>query len=137
MWNSCWLSVVGCRLLVPNFYIATGIPTAYIQSQLNVHQTHSSDLLQPGAENRERGTIVAEGTEQDTILFTIKDITGFNNPEGYSYTFYITDLSGKVYRIVDNINASRYVLEKGNMKEGFYFIELRGANIYRGKIVIE
>jgi parallel beta-helix repeat protein len=61
----------------------------------------------------------------------------FNNPEGYLYTIYIMDLSGKVCRIDDNINTSRYVLEKGNLKEGFYFIELRGTKIWRGKIVIE
>ncbi len=61
----------------------------------------------------------------------------FNNPAGYPYTLFITDLSGKVIRIVDNIYTSIYVLEKGDLKEGFYFVELRGPNIYRGKIVIE
>jgi hypothetical protein len=61
----------------------------------------------------------------------------FNNPESYSYTLYIMDLSGKVYRIVDNINTSKYVLEKGDLKEGFYFIELRGPKVFRGKIVVE
>ncbi len=61
----------------------------------------------------------------------------FNNPEGYLYALYIMDLSGKVCRIDDNILTSRYVLEKGNLRKGFYFIELRGKKIWRGKIVIE
>ncbi len=61
----------------------------------------------------------------------------FQNPEGYPYTLYIMDLAGKVCRIADNINASSYVLEKGDLKKGFYFIELRGRKVYRNKIVIE
>jgi len=60
----------------------------------------------------------------------------FNNPEGCSYSLYIMDLSGKLVRIVDNINSSRYVFEKGDMKEGFYFIELRGPEIYKGKLIV-
>jgi uncharacterized protein (TIGR02145 family) len=61
----------------------------------------------------------------------------FNNPEGYNYKLYLTDLSGKVCRIVDGIITSEIVLEKGDLKQGFYFIELRGSEIYRGKIIIE
>lgn len=61
----------------------------------------------------------------------------FSNPEGFSYTLYIIDLTGKVCRIVDNITTSQYVLEKGDMKEGFYFIELKGFKLYRGHIIVE
>jgi len=61
----------------------------------------------------------------------------FDNPKGHSYTLYIMDLSGKICRIVDNITTSEYVLVKGDLKGGFYFLELRGPQIYRGKIVIE
>jgi uncharacterized protein (TIGR02145 family) len=61
----------------------------------------------------------------------------FSNPEGYQYKLYIMDLSGKVCRIVDDITTSEYMLEKGDLKQGFYFVELRGPNIYRGKIIIE
>jgi len=59
------------------------------------------------------------------------------NPEGNPYSLYIMDLTGKVCRLVDNITTSEYVLEKGDLKEGFYFVELRGPKVYRGKIVIE
>lgn len=61
----------------------------------------------------------------------------FNNPEGFQYKLYIIDLSGKVCRIVDKIATTEYMLEKGDLKEGFYFIELKGPNIYREKIIIE
>jgi len=64
-------------------------------------------------------------------------ILNFSNPEGYQYKLYVLDLSGKVYRIVDNITTSEYVLEKGDLKQGFYFVELRGPIIYRGKIIVE
>jgi hypothetical protein len=53
----------------------------------------------------------------------------FSNPEGSQYKLYIMYLSGKVCRIVDDIYTSEYVLEKGDLKEGFYFIELRGPYI--------
>ena len=62
---------------------------------------------------------------------------GFPNTAGMPYMMVLTDLSGKVYRIVDDITTSEYVLQKGDLKEGLYFIELRGPEIYRGKIVIK
>jgi hypothetical protein len=61
----------------------------------------------------------------------------FNNPEGYQYKLYIIDLSGKVCRIVNSITTSDFVLEKGDLKQVFYFIELRGPKIFRGKLVTE
>ncbi len=61
----------------------------------------------------------------------------FNNPEGCNYRLYLIDLSGKVCLIVDDIITSEFVLEKGDLMEGFYFVELRGSEIYRGKIIIE
>ena len=61
----------------------------------------------------------------------------FPNPTERSYRMVVTDLSGKVYRIVEDITTSEYVLKKGDLKGGLYFIELRGPKIYRGKIVIE
>ncbi len=61
----------------------------------------------------------------------------FHNPEGQSYTLYIMDLTGKVCRIVENINTSEYVLKRGGLKDGFYFLELRGPELLRGKMVIE
>ncbi|MFC2116468.1 CUB domain-containing protein [Bacteroidota bacterium] len=61
----------------------------------------------------------------------------FPNPSNESYRMVLTDLSGKVYRIVNDITTSDYVLQKGDLGNGLYFIELRGTENYRGKIVIE
>jgi len=61
----------------------------------------------------------------------------FNNPEGNIFTLYITDLSGKLCRIVNDINTSEYVLERKNLEKGIYFLELTGPRTYRGKIIIE
>jgi len=47
------------------------------------------------------------------------------------------DLSGKVWRMMEHITSSEYILEKGELVEGLYFIELRGPKTYRGKIIIE
>jgi uncharacterized protein (TIGR02145 family) len=69
--------------------------------------------------------------------FSESTILTFNNPDGQSYALYIMDLSGKVCRIVNNINTSKYVLEKEGLKAGFYFVELRGQKLYRGKIIVE
>ncbi|MFC2112961.1 T9SS type A sorting domain-containing protein [Bacteroidota bacterium] len=61
----------------------------------------------------------------------------FPNTSGKSFRLVLTDLSGKIYRIVDDINTSEYVLERGDLKAGLYFIELIGPQIFRGKIIIE
>ncbi len=47
------------------------------------------------------------------------------------------ELSGKICRIVNGIATSDYVLKKGDLKPGLYYIELSGPKIYRGKIVVE
>jgi hypothetical protein len=61
----------------------------------------------------------------------------FPNPSGSIYRMVLTDLSGKVCRIENDITGSKYVLKKGNLKEGFYFIELQGHKVYRGKIIVD
>ena len=60
----------------------------------------------------------------------------FENPDGQSYDLYIITLEGKTIRIINSIGTSEYVLQKGDLKEGIYFIELRGTKIYRTKIII-
>jgi hypothetical protein len=64
-------------------------------------------------------------------------ILNFDNPDGFPYILYVMDLSGKVCRISDDIKTSEYLLERGDLSQGFYFIELRGNNIYRARIIIE
>jgi len=69
--------------------------------------------------------------------FNNKTIIEFHNPSNEPFRLTLTDLSGKVVRIVDNITDSIYELDRDGLSKGFYFIELRSENIYRGKILIE
>jgi hypothetical protein len=57
------------------------------------------------------------------------------NQKGYSLHFY--DLSGNIIFQKSNISDNKIELERNNIRPGLYFIELRGPNVYRGKIVIE
>ena len=45
--------------------------------------------------------------------------------------------SGRTCRIENNINSAEFLLEKGDLKEGIYFLELKGEKLYRGKFVVE
>ena len=69
--------------------------------------------------------------------FTDYMIISFNNAEKYSFDLYIIELTGKLCRIVNDINTSEYVLERKDLESGIYFLELRGPRTYRGKIIIE
>jgi uncharacterized protein (TIGR02145 family) len=69
--------------------------------------------------------------------FSNKAIIQFPNSMGYSYDLVITDLTGKVVRFVGKITENSYELNKDVLPAGLYLIELRGPNIYRGKIIIE
>jgi hypothetical protein len=80
---------------------------------------------------------VLKGLEIYPNPFDETTLIRFNNPEEEPYRLILTDLSGKVYRIVDNIMVSEYILEKRDLNTGFYFVELRGTKVYRGKILIE
>ena len=61
----------------------------------------------------------------------------FHNPARESYRLVLTDLSGKVCRIMEDITTSHYVLKRENLRKGLYFLELRGSETYRGKLLIE
>jgi hypothetical protein len=69
--------------------------------------------------------------------FNQTTILQFTNPEKHSYTLYVTDISGQVCRIIKDIATSEFILKKGDLKPGIYFIELRGLDIYRGKLIVE
>jgi len=61
----------------------------------------------------------------------------FPNPASARYKFILTDIFGKRIRYIDEITSDKLVLERGELPEGLYLIELRGPVIYRGKIIIE
>lgn len=61
----------------------------------------------------------------------------FPNETGAPYRMTLTDLSGKVCRVEGNITGPEFVLNRGSLKKGLYFIELRGSRTLRGKLMIE
>ncbi len=69
--------------------------------------------------------------------FSHSTMIEFANPDKAKYRMYITDLAGKVVRFEDNIYSDKLEITRENLKEGVYFVELRGNKIYRGKLVVE
>jgi len=91
-----------------------------------------NDLLETGIDDVKEKTMLIYPnpfTNTTNILFP--------NPESSEYTLIIRNLSGRTVRIIDNITSSRYMLNKEDLANGYYLIELRGDKIYRGRFVIE
>jgi len=61
----------------------------------------------------------------------------FDNTDGSKYRIYITDLTGKVVYFEDNIFTSRIEFNREELPAGYYFVELRGPRLLRGRMVIE
>ncbi len=64
-------------------------------------------------------------------------IIEFPNPNQEVYHLILTNLSGKVLKIIDNITEEKIEINRHGLRDGMYLIELRGTRIYRGKILIE
>jgi len=69
--------------------------------------------------------------------FSNKTVIQFENPAGERYRMYITDLAGKVVFFEDNIYTDRIEFSREGIPDGYYFVELKGPEVFRGKIVIE
>jgi hypothetical protein len=61
----------------------------------------------------------------------------FENPTKYPYQLKVTDMSGKIVRMVNNIRDDKVILLRENLPQGFYLFELKGEKIYRGKFVVK
>ncbi len=48
----------------------------------------------------------------------------FDNPANESFDLMITDMTGKVVRVENNITGDRYLLSRGNLPAGMYFATL-------------
>jgi ELWxxDGT repeat protein len=102
----------------------------------------------------------SNGCIGDTVSLVVEIFTGYFTPEkeqinifpnpfsdkaiiqlpisrNYCYDLVITDLTGKVIRSIGKITGNSYELDRENLPSGLYIIELRGQDIYRGKIIIE
>ena len=60
----------------------------------------------------------------------------FPNPEHEIFRFTITDMAGKVMKILENITESRIEINRGNLMKGHYIIEIDGPRTYRGKMTV-
>jgi hypothetical protein len=61
----------------------------------------------------------------------------FPNPQGETYRMYLMDLAGKIVMTREEIRTSQFELQREDLGKGYYIIELRGKQVYRGRIVIE
>jgi hypothetical protein len=69
--------------------------------------------------------------------FRESTIIEFPNPDFAPYKLILMDLSGKIHLITGQITGSRYELQRENLENGFYIIELVGPQVFRGRILIE
>ncbi len=61
----------------------------------------------------------------------------YYNPDQTDYDITITDIYGKVCRVMNDINETELIIEKGNLQSGVYFIKLQGHKQFRGIIIFK
>ena len=98
-------------------------------------------LIRSNIEDNGQGTWIDKKLSHELKIYPnpFSDKTTITFPNHYhtGYKLILTDLTGKVIFIKDNLFEENYELSRENLSEGLYLIELRGKNIYRGKIIIE
>jgi hypothetical protein len=60
----------------------------------------------------------------------------FSNPDHEAYSISIRDFAGKLLRTEQNIRSEEYTLYREDLASGYYFIEIKGNKLYRGRLVI-
>ncbi len=68
--------------------------------------------------------------------FSTKTTIKFDNPLRKTYTLKINDITCKTVRIINDIRDNKVDIYRNNLPVGLYTIELRGENIFKGKIII-
>ena len=61
----------------------------------------------------------------------------FPNPNHENYELRVVNITGKIVRIESRITSGEFLLQRNNLPNGLYLIELRGSHILRGKVIIE
>ena len=59
----------------------------------------------------------------------------FNNPDNERFKLILVGLSGKIMMQINNISGTEYILDRDGLPAGIYILELRGKQIYRGKLI--
>ncbi|MEZ4885776.1 MAG: lipase family protein [Chitinophagales bacterium] len=60
----------------------------------------------------------------------------FDNPQQTAYEMVVTDISGKMVYFEENIHSSQITFNSSDLTSGIYLIEVRGENVYRGKMMV-
>ncbi len=67
----------------------------------------------------------------------IKSRIEFDNPNFSPYCLSVYDVNGRLVLIENDINSNRFELKRGDLASGQYIIEIRGENLYRGRLIVE
>jgi len=59
------------------------------------------------------------------------------NPGRESYEIRVFDLKGNMIRSMHDVRNSEYTLKREALSKGLYIIEIRGKDLFRGKMVVE
>ncbi|MBL7113327.1 MAG: right-handed parallel beta-helix repeat-containing protein [Bacteroidales bacterium] len=93
-------------------------------------------------DNRLQVTSIEDAKTESSIVvfpnpFSDHTTLRFPNPEHSEYTLLVRDISGKLVRNQGKITGEEIILSRDNLKAGYYFVEIRGLETFRGKVVIE
>ena len=61
----------------------------------------------------------------------------FINPNHSIYRLVVRDLSGKMVHMTSDIRENEVILNRDNLMPGYYFVELIGEQVFRGKVIVE
>ncbi|MFK7905374.1 MAG: lipase family protein [Chitinophagales bacterium] len=61
----------------------------------------------------------------------------FDNPQQTAYEMTVTDISGKAVHFEENIHSSQVNFNSSELHSGIYLVELRGTQVYRGKMLVQ
>lgn len=61
----------------------------------------------------------------------------FDNTENLNYCLILRDITGKTVLFKQNNLNSEIILNRDNLKAGYYFVELKGKRIFRGAVIFE
>ena len=93
-------------------------------------------------DNRLRDTRVADFLSSGVLTVYPNPVSDratikFPNPDHETYQLILTDFSGKIIRLIEDISDDTIELTRDGLSAGLYLVELRGPKILRAKILIE
>ncbi|TVQ10787.1 MAG: T9SS C-terminal target domain-containing protein [Bacteroidetes bacterium] len=106
-------------------------PTPLLSFSNKVANSESTSIAEP--------TLLAR---DELIVFPnpFRDVTTirFNNDEKQTFTFRLSDNTGRTVTWKQNIRSNEIALQRADLKPGLYIIELRSSDrLIRGKVMIE